>query len=215
MERTITVKGVGSASTKPDQVQITLNLNATNLVYQKAMDMAAIQLDYITAGLAPCGILKEDVKTTRFGVDAEYEQQKDSHGNYKRVFTGYQCEHCLMISFDFDMKVLAQVLNALASCEAHPELSIRFTVKDQNALKNDVLAAAATDAKAKAEILAKASGVKLGDLQHIDYSWGEISLYSDTEYSAPTGVMACERSIDIEPDDVKLNDSVTFVWAIS
>jgi hypothetical protein len=40
-------------------------------------------------------------------------------------------------------------------------------------------------------------------------------LYSDTEYSAPTGVMACERSIDIEPDDVKLNDSVTFVWAIS
>jgi uncharacterized protein YggE len=39
MERTITVKGVGSASTKPDQVQITLNLNATNLVYQKAMDM--------------------------------------------------------------------------------------------------------------------------------------------------------------------------------
>jgi uncharacterized protein YggE len=114
MERTITVKGVGSASTKPDQVQITLNLNATNLVYQKAMDMAAIQLDYITAGLAPCGIQKRDIKTTRFAVDAEYEQQKDSHGNYKHVFTGYQCEHCLMISFDFDMKVLAQVLNALA-----------------------------------------------------------------------------------------------------
>lgn len=42
MERTITVKGVGSASTKPDQVQIALNLNATNLVYQKAMDILSV-----------------------------------------------------------------------------------------------------------------------------------------------------------------------------
>ena len=215
MERTITVKGVGSASAKPDQVQITLTLHAKSPVYEKAVEMAAIQLDAITASLMPCGISKGDVKTTRFGADAEYGQKKDSHGNDTRVFTGYRCEHRLVLAFGFDTQVLAQVLNALAGCKAHPELSIQFTVKDPNALKKDVLAAAAADAGEKAEILAKASGVRLGELQRIDYSWSEISLYSDTEYSVPTGAMACERAMDLEPDDVRLNDAVTFVWAIN
>lgn len=41
MTRTITIKGVGKLSLKPDQVVVSLTLNATDKNYDKTMDTAA------------------------------------------------------------------------------------------------------------------------------------------------------------------------------
>lgn len=41
MTRTITIKGVGKLSLKPDQVVISLTLKATDKNYDKTMDTAA------------------------------------------------------------------------------------------------------------------------------------------------------------------------------
>ncbi|MCD8123982.1 MAG: hypothetical protein LUE23_02965 [Lachnospiraceae bacterium] len=38
------------------------------------------------------------------------------------------------------------------------------------------------DAQRKAEILCEASGVKLGQLLNVDYNWGELEIYSNTQY---------------------------------
>ena len=214
VERTITVKGMGSASAKPNLVQLTLALEARNMLYERAMDDAAGQLKSVADSLAHCGIRKEDIRTTSFSVDTAYRQEKDARGVSKRVFDGFQCAHRLSISFDLDMQRLAQVLSALSGCAAEPEFSIRFTVRDTGVLKDEALTAAAKDARAKAQVLARASGIRLGDLLRVDYSWGEISIFSGTEYSSPTGMAACDRSIEIEPEDVCLNDTVTFVWEI-
>lgn len=74
------------------------------------------------------------------------------------------------------------------------------------------------NAKAKAEILTKASGVTLGELVSIDYNWGELHLYSPTRYEIDPPCMArasaTPTAMDIEPDDIDVTDSVTFVWEI-
>lgn len=71
---------------------------------------------------------------------------------------------------------------------------------------------------AKAEILTKASGVTLGELVSIDYNWGELHLYSPTRYEMEADclmkVSAAPTAMDIEPDDIDVSDSVTFVWEI-
>ena len=136
MSRTITVKGVGRVSTPPDYIVISMSLEAQDTNYEKAMEQAALQIDYLNKALESVGFKKKSVKTVNFNVRTDYERVKDRNGNYKSVFNGYICNHRLKVEFDFDTRRLAQSLSAISKCLAKPELSIAFTVKDPSAPRN-------------------------------------------------------------------------------
>lgn len=217
--KTITVKGTGSVSVKPDYVVLSMSLETKNRDYETAMRKAADKIEHINKSLQSIGFEKESVKTTDFDVRTNYESKKDPLGNYYRVFEGYVINHRLKVSFDFDTKVLSQALGTIARCVAEPELSIAFTVKEPSAVNEALLKSAAENAKSKAEILCAASGVKLGELINIDYNWGELSIFSQTNYDMDADCMAAYRpeepfSLDIDPDDINAKDTVTFVWQI-
>ena len=217
--KTITVKGVGNVSVKPDFIVLSLSLESTDTDYETAMQLAAAKITELNKSLEQIGLEKESVKTTDFNVCTEYESRKDFKGDYHRVFVGYTVRHRLKVSFDFDTKVLAKALGAIASCVAEPELSVGFTVKDSSAVNEELLRSAARNAKKKAEILCAASGAMLGDLVTIDYNWGEINVYSRTHYDMDCDCMKLSApsiaDIDIEPDDIDVHDTVTFVWQIN
>lgn len=219
MNKTITIKGIGKLSLKPDQVVVSLTLKATDKNYDKAMNTAAKHLEQLRGALVGIGFTKDDLKTTNFNVGTEYESERDKNGNYKRIFIGYSVTHKLKLEFDFDSQRLSQTLGAIAACIAEPELNVQFTVKDKESVNAALLENACVNAKANAGILAKASGVTLGDLISIDYNWGELHLFSPTQYDMEDACMrlssAAPTSIEIEPDDIDISDSVTFVWEIS
>lgn len=182
MNRTITIKGIGKLSLKPDLTVVSLTLKTVRAGYDKAMDKAAKHLEQLRSAIAEIGFTKDDLKTTSFDVGTEYENERDKNGNYKQIFVGYRVTHGLKLEFDFDSQRPSKVLGAIAVCIAEPELNVRFTVKDKEAVDAALLDSACANAKAKAEILTKASGVTLGELVSIDYNWGELHLYSPTHY---------------------------------
>ena len=212
--RTITVKGVGSVSAKPDVIVISIDQKTSAREYDKTMEKAAADLDGIRKAIAGTGQDSSKLKTSSFSVDTNYDNKKDSHGNYKRYLKGYICNHRLNFEFDYDMKELGKVLSAIAGCGANPEFSIRFSVKDQNAMKERMLENAVANAMSKAGILAKAAGVELGEILRIDYSWGELEVYSRTQYENSLHCAMSAPDMDIEPEDVEASDTVTVVWTI-
>ncbi|MDD3489453.1 MAG: SIMPL domain-containing protein [Paludibacter sp.] len=218
MPRTITVKGMGNVKTAPDYIVISMNLESQSLNYDETMELAAKQIDYLNTSLEEIGVEKKAVKTTNFNVRTDYDSVKDKNGNYKRVFNGYVCSHRLKVEFDFDTKRLAQTLSAISKCLAKPELSIAFTAKDPTAINKALLKSATINAKEKAEVLCEASNVELGTLLTIDYNWGELNIYSHTEYGLAEDCMAMPMTkmsaIEIEPDDIDVSDTATFVWEI-
>ena len=218
MSKTITVKGIGKVSAVPDYVVITMSLEAHENDYEETLELAAKKIEYLNASLVEIGFEKKAVKTTSFNVRTDYERVKDRNGNYKSVFNGYVCSHRLKVEFDFDTKRLAQTLYAISKCLAQPELSIVFTVKDASAVNKELLRSATINAKEKAQILCDASGVELGELLSIDYNWGELNIVSHTEYMLEEKCMAMPvgglADIDIEPDDIDVSDTATFVWEI-
>lgn len=218
MPRTITVKGMGRVTTSPDYVVISMSLMAQDNDYEETMKLAAKKIEYLNASLEEIGFEKKSVKTTNFNVRTDYERVKDRNGNYKSVFNGYICSHRLKVEFDFDTKRLAQTLYAISKCLAEPELSISFTVKDPSAVNKELLKSATINAKEKAQILCEASGVELGQLLSIDYNWGELNIVSHTDYMLEEKCMAMPvgglADIEIEPDDIDVSDTATFVWEI-
>ena len=218
MKRTISIQGIGKLSLTPDYTVISMSLRAANEEYDTAMQTASRHLDTLQNALKRLGFAKEDLKSSRFDVSTEYNNERDKNGNYKRVFVGYVVTLQLKLEFDFNMERLAEVLVAIAGCIAQPELNVQFTVKDKEAVNAALLESACDNARAKAKILAGASGVKLGELLSIDYSWGDRALCSPTRYEMDEACMlkasAAPSGMEITPEDIKVSDQVTFVWAI-
>lgn len=67
-------------------------------------------------------------------------------------------------------------------------------------------------------MLAKAAGIHIGELDHIDYSWGKVDFevrpVQDVCFESCGMAPAGGISMDIEPDDMEAEDTVTVVWEI-
>lgn len=215
--RTITVKGIGAVSVKPDLIVLRLSMVTSEYEYDAAMKAAAEKIDFLNKALEAAGFEKKSAKTADFRVRADYDSLNDGKGNYTSVFMGYKCRHELKIEFDFDTKRLAKALSEISKCIAKPEISIDFTVKDSSAVSGELLKAAVKNAREKAEILCAASGAKLGGLLSIDYNWGELHLYSETDYDVEGKclMMGAADDMDIEPEEIKARDTATFEWEIA
>lgn len=211
MAKTITVKGVGTASSKPDFVTVSINLKGEDKDYVAAVEKANSKIIMLQKALLGAGFDKDDLKTLNFSANTKYEYE---HG--KQTFNGYSSVYHLKLGFDFTAERLAKTLTAIANSGADAEFSIAFTVKNPEKISEQLLISATENARQKAEVLAKASGKTLGELVSIDYNWNEIEVYSHSQYAlaAPRG-MAMEAAVpEFTPDDIQSNDTVTFVWEI-
>ena len=214
MDRTITVKGSAKLSLRPDYVVITMNLTAEDKDYDTAMAQANERLDALRDALAAIGYDRKELKTTNFNVSTEYDFQNDRNGNGRRVFRGYACSHDLKLALDFDAARLGETLSAITGCEATPDLNVRFTVKDTDAVSDELLRQASDNALRRAKVLAAASGVELGKLIRVDYSWGNQDFVSPTAFAAGGMLRNAKASMDFTPEDIDVNDQATFVWEI-
>ena len=214
-DRTITVKGTGSVTAKPDLIVITMKLENTDPSYSGAMEQANHALERLRTALTSAGYAKDDLKTADFRIGADYENYRDDKNNWRQKFVGYQCVHALKLELDLSMERLGKTLAAIAESGADPTFEIRFSVKDKNAVTRQLLENAVKNAGETAAILAGAAGVTLGAIRRIDYDWGEISLYSDTRIAEPLGSPVCAAAaMDMEPEDIQVNDTVTVIWEI-
>ena len=85
------------------------------------------------------------------------------------------------------------------------------------AVNEDLLRSATENAKRKAQVLCSASGHQLGQLLSISYNWAELNIYSKTDFQLDDceySGNACYEPMAINPDDIKVSDSATFVWEI-
>ena len=210
----IHIRGIGHAEQVPDLVILSLILSAQNKDYSAALKIGSQQIEMLRESIVEAGFKADDLKTTKFNVEAKYEREEYKDGTSKRFrefLIGFECRHDLKLSFDFDNDRLNAAVDAVGKCLAQPKISIAFTIKDADAFNDKILESAARDARRKAEILCAASGVKLGKLVEINYSWTEIEINRALcqEYAASE-----KNSFDIAPEEIKASDTVDFLWEI-
>ncbi len=217
MARTISVTGTGRANARPDWVEISITRKSQKLDYDKAVETAGARMQSIIDSLTAVGFHREDLKTVSYEIKVDYIYVNDRVRGQERQFNGYVVDHRMKLSFPLDRERLSSALRALAGCMSHPEFDIEFTVKDDTLLREELLRSAAENALSSARILCAASGVELGQLQSIDYTWGEVRFRSPTTCSLGTReIRAGDTGAipDFEPDDIDTSESATFVWEI-
>lgn len=217
MNRTITVKGAGDVTVRPDRIVLRMKVESKRRKYEKAMELAADKGEALAEAVEKAGIDRSELKTADFCVNSDYQHVRQPDGTMKSVFDGFLCVQSFKLELDLDFETLGAVLSNVCTCSAEPELSLRFTVKEPNAVSEALLRSAAQNAKEKARILCEASGKKLGELVSISYNWGELNIFSHTDLdmscmrTIPAGT-ASFKAMHFEPDDISVSDTAVFVW---
>ena len=222
-ESTIRVSGKGMLRLKPDITRITITLKGCYKEYAESLKRSSEDTESLKDVLAGLGFERTDLKTLSFNIQIRTESYQTKDHEWKERFVGYEFYHMLKVDFPSDRERLGKILYALAHAKVQPELQLSYTVKDPEASKNALLAAAMADARAKASVLAGAAGAKLGGILRIDYSFAQIdftcrpmngNLMMAKAYGA-SDECACSYDMDIEPDDIEVSDIVTVVWTLS
>ena len=211
MERTIRVTGKGKLSVKPDTIRLVMTIEGLREEYDMAVAQSAAMTEEVKDLFAKLDFERDEVKTLSFNVTTQYESYQAKDRSWKRRLEGYKFTHRMKVEFGVDNKRLGKVLYALGHAVAEPENC-----------KNELLADAIRDSKAKAEVLTKAAGVILGNIVTIDYSWAELELVSrpvEQFMLAESSVRCSENegnayNIDVNPDNIDVTDNVTVVWEI-
>lgn len=216
MARTITVQGKGRVSVRPDRICVSFTVKCTAPEYAAAAEGAEKRLSALRSAVAAAGFDGDTLKSTDLRVVTEYEGKTGEDGVYRNVFCGYSCIHSLKIVFPFDGDRLCALLDAVTMSGSEPEMSVRFTVEDTEAVKASLLRGAAEDARRTAEVLAEASGVRLGALLSVSCGVREHDFSSPMQFCADGMCTAKNRAVPMTfaPEDIEAEEEAAFQWEI-
>ena len=179
---------------------------------------AADQADRLYGAVKKAGFSDSDLKTADFSVNTAYKNVRDENGNSGSVFDGYRCVQRFTLGFPTDMARLAQTLSYIGSCGADPDVRISFTVRDTEMLKERLLTECTVSARTKAEILCRGLGVMLGEVISVKCGDCQPDFMSATGFSVGDRVRPLMAKAgcaeNITPEDVKISESVSFVFGI-
>ena len=213
--RTLRVTGSGMIRLKPDTVRITMTLEGVERAYAETLHRSAADTEMLRNAIGTIGFAREDLKTRNFNVQTEYEGYQED-GVYRQRLVGYRFRHELVIEFPWENERLGAVLGAITETALAPEIRITYTVKDREAAKNALIGLAVADAKAKADALTQAAGVKLKGIRYISYAIdeNEFAVHPVLYAGAARKMCADNAAPEIVPEEITAEDTVTIVWAI-
>lgn len=197
--RTITVVGNGQAFGSPDvaTVQVgvqTRNANAGDAVSENNTKMQAL-IDAIKA----LGIAEKDIQTTNFSVYAQQDASPTTGEALKSIT--YVVDNTVSITVR-DVGQLGDVLDKAVQAGANNVYGISFSVADKSALEETARQQAMSDARTRAEQLAKLAGVSLDAPLSISeaFSGGQPIFYGGQRALAADAASVPVQSGQIEVD---------------
>jgi len=209
IKKTIRVKGRGSVSQAPDQIRLEFTLNESSAEYKKSVAGCNRRVAQVKAAATESGIAADTLKTTHFDVQEESEYRSGRHHH-----VGFEASHQLAVVLPADQDLIGRFLSAVMSGGSKPQVKIAFQVADGEGMRQKVLASAVENATLRANTIASAARVKLGQIVHIEYGYAEVRISSDdSEMALASEPGACEAPA-FAPEDVEAEDTVTITWEI-
>lgn len=191
------VQGSGKAVAAPDKAVINLGItNEANSV-SGAQEKINQTADRIVAALKNLGVAEKDIKTVGYSVNPNFDfSTSRKTGNYT-------------VTQNFEIKVpiekTNEVVDASTANGANVIGNISFVLDDDKQLKleNQARVEAVKKAKAKAQGLAKAAGIRLGKIINVSENFGgaPIPLMMEAKQSdglsTPTSILPGESSVEV------------------
>lgn len=206
--QTLIVTGTGILTTDPDSAKVTFAV----VTQGKTADQAQLEnnktMNNVRGAINNLGLSKDKIATSNYSVWPEYNYNKERVSKQPEI-VGYRVQNELTVTIS-DLNTVGKLIDEVIKSGANQVSNIQFFKSDEANAKNEALALAAKDAKAKAESLADALGVKTVRILNVTESGGYVN--PPVYYGAK---MAAESyDLKIEPGQLKIQANVTITYEI-
>lgn len=157
-EPVLNVTGSGTVYVPADQVSVSLGVNMTGADLAVLQQQANETITAVCDALLDAGLAEEEISTSYFYISPRYDYSSEIE-----AITGYSINNTLNIKTE-NIDQIGAYIDAAFAAGANSFDSINFTVKDEAEARMRSLELAVEDARAKAEVLAAAAGMQLGDI---------------------------------------------------
>jgi uncharacterized protein YggE len=205
----ITVTGEGKVQGAPDVAMIQLGVSVLRPTVAEARAQAATALDAMINSMKANGVEEDDIQTSQLYISPEYDYR-----NNETVLRGFRVTNSVSVKVR-DIDTTSKVVDdAVAAGGDDTQLQgISFTIDDPKELQKQAREAAIADARAKADTLAQAGGVSVGDPIVIN----EGSVYVPPIPYAGREAAGADQAVPstpIEPGQLDVIVNVTVTWTI-
>jgi len=153
----IRVTGDARVTARPDRVQIDIGVTTRAAQSQEAASQNAREVDAVLAAVRKATGPAADLKTISYSLNPTYQYHPKGE---EPTITGYSALNVVQVTLD-DLAKIGTVIDSATQAGANHVQGIQFTLRDQDAVRAEALRQAATRARAEAEVLAAALGLKV------------------------------------------------------
>ena len=215
-ESTIRVVGTGGIHVVPDVTRLEIRIDRLLKDYEEAYACAKENSSWIVKILEYNQLPGKLAKTIQMDI-SEHSESIYKGGNYVgSKKEGYDLDQRIKIDLEMDNILVNNIVRGVGKFIPNAQINIGYTQKDPRPTQLKMLERAVTDAREKAEIMAKAVGCELGEVKEIEYGEMEVHIYSQAReiHCAKEAVASTPNSLDITPDDFVVSDNVHVVWRL-
>lgn len=163
-EHVISVSGTGEASGRPDVAYVELGIDVTDEDFSAALDEANSTMDGVRQAVMDQGVAQENIQTTQFNVWVE--ELRDPQSGALQGGRVYHVVNMLRVKV-LEIDNTGDIISAGLDAGANTVNSLSFSIDESDALEADARVNAVADARDRAQQLADAMGVSLGDPVYI------------------------------------------------
>ena len=215
-ESTIKVVGTGRIHVVPDVTRLEIGIDRVLKNYDEAYACAKENSAWMVKILEYNHLSGKLAKTIRMDI-SEHRESIYEEGNYVgSKKEGYNLVQRIKVDLGMDNVLVNNIVRGVGKFIANAQINIGYTQKDPRPTQLKMLERAVTDARDKAEIMAKAAGRELGEVKEIEYGELEVHIYSQAREirCADEAKASTVDSLDITPDDLVVSDNVNVVWGL-
>jgi len=199
------VFGAASVDAAPDLARLRVAIKQIRPKPGEAFEVTRNAVNQVREVLRGHGIADAAVSTSRLNLKSVW----NFIGN-KREFLGYECTSSFVIELR-ELELLETVVIDVVEAGANQVDAVEFDVSTKKALRAEAREAAVTAAKEKAEIYARAAGVRLGPVIHIkDIDSEQLQV----NYRGHTGGSVGGGEGDLTPGKVSVSAGVVLGFAL-
>jgi uncharacterized protein YggE len=153
----IRVTGEARVTAKPDRVQIDVGVSTHAAASQDAASQNARQVDAVLAAVRKVAGSTAVLKTIGYSLNPNYHYHPNGG---EPTIEGYTAQNVVQVTLD-DLGRIGTVIDAATQAGANHVQGIQFTLRDQDGVRAEALREAVTRARAEADVLAGALGLKV------------------------------------------------------
>jgi uncharacterized protein len=200
----IRVTGDSTVTVKPDQAEISIGVVTQAPAAQSAAAQNAQKQDTVIAELRKLLGASADIKTISYSLSPNYRYPKEGG---QPTITGYTATNIVQVKTP-DLTQVGKVIDLATGSGANTIQSLRFTLKDETAARAQALREASTKARAKAEAIASALGLKIQRVLRVEE--GGLTARPVVEYGAELQQIRAQAvATPIESGSIDVRASVT------